>query len=400
MGVFNFVEHFFKQISERWRATAPGKNRMKLIFLFSTVTISFGFTYGTWHFSLPAYVVDNLNFRTFYLPQILCDNCTHFPFKYLIQNETNCDLQEDIFLLNIIISHHKRTKERNIIRQTWASVTEYKGYGIKTIIIFGRNSDEQMEKMLSQEANTYHDILQADFTEHYQNLTYKSIAALTWATNYCKQARFILKTDDDTFNHPHRIIDYLMRVSDDQFVGGSVMTEKPIRKKNKYRVDYRLYPHAYYPTFCAGPGYILSQTAAKALLAVHHNVTYVPMEDIYITGALRTAAGIPFTKIPGMVVKLTETELTECGLATWIKNKHEVEPNDMKKYWDRAKTADVNVHCTNERTFTVALVFGASVLWIWTLVHVMYHSKPGDSRSFYEQSTTILSTSKNGHHNL
>ena len=37
-----------------------------------------------------------------------------------------------------------------------------------------------------------------DFIDSYRNLTVKSIMALKWATEHCKNAKLIFKMDDDT----------------------------------------------------------------------------------------------------------------------------------------------------------------------------------------------------------
>ena len=51
---------------------------------------------------------------------------------------------------------------------------------------------------IRKENDLYHDIVQEDFIDSYRNLTVKSIMALKWATEHCKNAKLIFKMDDDT----------------------------------------------------------------------------------------------------------------------------------------------------------------------------------------------------------
>lgn len=70
------------------------------------------------------------------------------------------------------------------------------------------------------EASTYWDIIQIDIAEEYQALTNKTMAGLQWATSRYPDARFILKSDDDSFNAIHRFSNYLHRARENNFIGG------------------------------------------------------------------------------------------------------------------------------------------------------------------------------------
>ncbi len=54
----------------------------------------------------PVYILDRLNLRPFFLPNIMCDGCNNFTFKYLMNNKSACTDQEEvsliIFMLRII----------------------------------------------------------------------------------------------------------------------------------------------------------------------------------------------------------------------------------------------------------------------------------------------------------
>ena len=49
------------------------------------------------------------------------------------------------------------------------------------------------------EFDQYRDMVQGNFIDRYRNLTLKAVLGLRWMSQYCSQAPFAIKTDDDTF---------------------------------------------------------------------------------------------------------------------------------------------------------------------------------------------------------
>jgi len=43
------------------------------------------------------------------------------------------------------------------------------------------------------------DLVQGNFVDSYKNLTLKAVMGLRWMSQYCSEAPFAIKTDDDTF---------------------------------------------------------------------------------------------------------------------------------------------------------------------------------------------------------
>ena len=86
------------------------------------------------------------------------------------------------------------------------------------------------------------------------------MAALWWAVGKCgSHAKFVLKTDDDSFNVPERYIDYLLNNavaaiadSDADFVGGQCASgEEPHREASHvWHVPAEHYPGHVLPMHC------------------------------------------------------------------------------------------------------------------------------------------------------
>ena len=65
--------------------------------------------------------------------------------------------------------------------------------------IAGSTSDTKLQKSIEDENQKFGDIIQGDFVDSYHNLSYKAIMGNLWAAEFCEQAEFVVKTDDDMF---------------------------------------------------------------------------------------------------------------------------------------------------------------------------------------------------------
>ena len=63
----------------------------------------------------------------------------------------------------------------------------------------GSTLDENIQRSLEEESQEYGDLVQGDFLDNYYNLSYKAIMGNLWVTEFCSQAEFLVKTDDDMF---------------------------------------------------------------------------------------------------------------------------------------------------------------------------------------------------------
>jgi beta-1,3-galactosyltransferase 2 len=217
---------------------------------------------------------------------------------------------------------------------------------------------------------------QADFTDHYRWLTNKTMMGLRWVREFCPGARFVLKTDDDGFNVPQRFVDYLIGIDAagvDRFVGGYCFTVMPDRRdSSKFYIPYSMYPDRYYPTYCSGPGYVLSRAAVADVVSVADDVLFLPMEDVFVSGVCRVAAGIIYTQIVG--VAEDQRQMTRCNLAVWVKNGHNIYPDATPLLWARVVDADRSTDCAGRNATTLVGLILFVVLWVR---HVLYIVRTG-----------------------
>lgn len=323
---------------------------------------------------IPVYVLDRLNLRPLFLPDIKCDGCNNFTYNFLVANENFCNkpgADSDVFLLIMVASYHPNVDARKAIRKTWGGDKQHKGLNVKTLFIFGTHADKNLNKQVQYELDHYGDVMQANFTDKYRTLTNKSMIGLQWVLRYCPQAKFVLKTDDDAFNVPQRYMDYLINTHLETFIGGYCFTIMPDRSpSSKFYTPYSMYPNYHYPTYCAGPGYVLSISAVRKIVDISPNVLFLPMEDVYVSGMCRVAAGIQYVQIEGTVI--SKHDMTRCNVASWAKNSHNTLPQEAIQIWrDNVIPANKIKDCArgNVRLIFALVVF--FLVWIKILYNVI-----------------------------
>ena len=71
--------------------------------------------------------------------------------------------------------------------------------------------DQGLEQEIRAEEAGHGDMVREDFLDTYQNLTLKTLAGIKWAGQFCGQAEFVMKTDDDMYVNLDNMMEYLKR---------------------------------------------------------------------------------------------------------------------------------------------------------------------------------------------
>ena len=86
-------------------------------------------------------------------------------------------------------------------------------HNAKLIFLLGTTStpDPELEQRIAEETALHGDLVREDFLDTYQNLTLKTLAGVKWAGQFCGQAEFVMKTDDDMYVNVGEVMEYLLR---------------------------------------------------------------------------------------------------------------------------------------------------------------------------------------------
>ncbi|NXM70317.1 B3GL1 acetylgalactosaminyltransferase, partial [Serilophus lunatus] len=201
------------------------------------------------------------------------------------------------FLAILVASHPRAVEARQAIRGTWGSQSSWGGHRVLTLFLLGQDTQggpRAAGLALEDESVLYGDILQQDFLDTYDNLTLKTIMAFQWLSQFCPNARFLMKTDVDVFINTPNLVEFLLR----QNSSGNLFTGYPLRDNFAYRgfdrkryISYEEYPFQLYPPYCSGMGYVLDGKLALRIYELMSHVRPVKFEDVYVGICLNILKG-------------------------------------------------------------------------------------------------------------
>ena len=178
-----------------------------------------------------------------------------------LENKTNIstpDIWFSTFLLILVPSIPLSSDSRQLIRDTW-----FKGFNnsedVALRFIVGTKSMET-EKIvkITEENETFGDIVFIDLKESYNALTNKTLALINWAHHHVKFS-YLLKCDDDSYAFVKNIIVELKKrpTNTKLYYGKVFIAKKPTHGKRKC-ADNNWNLGKYYIPYALGGGYILS----------------------------------------------------------------------------------------------------------------------------------------------
>jgi beta-1,3-galactosyltransferase 1 len=187
---------------------------------------------------------------------------------------------------------------RAVIRHTWASVGEL-GADSHLLFILGQPTAafQHVEELVYDEHRRYNDVLQISSTDTPAYLTAKSLAYIDWSLRRCVQAKYIVKTDDDTYlNLPllkQILMTYKQQMKGQVFaVGHMFKGAKPnsMRFSKWYHSAFKLSTQSF-PNYLSGSAYVIDARLLEAISSAKHLLEPLWLEDVYVTGMLAVHAG-------------------------------------------------------------------------------------------------------------
>ena len=267
-----------------------------------------------------------------------CNSCFPLNFRRTLNEENLCS-EGNVDLL-ILISTSPRNKEaRDAIRETWAGMCNNDKSKVKYLFVLGNATNQVVNEELRRESFQNHDIVQMDFKDAYANLTYKTMSGLKWMTDYCSQARFIMKTDDDMYVNIELLSLLIEQIPQDNFLGGFCWGPSPPHRdrESKWYVSFDMYRGGYFPAMCSGTGYILSSNIVHGILTASRNIPFFYLEDVYLALCVQKI-GLHPTAVTGFSNVLVP--YSQCDYKNSVITSHNVSPELLKYYWEDSRLCD------------------------------------------------------------
>ncbi|XP_063423227.1 beta-1,3-galactosyltransferase 1-like [Mytilus trossulus] len=213
-----------------------------------------------------------------------CTGCFPESIHLIIDNDQICKPSNvSIDILIMIMSSPQNKLSRNAIRDTWLKHTKTNKGNIRYVFLLG---DSSMTNELEKENLKTNDIILGSFKDTYNNLTYKTLMSFQWAAKHCRNAQFVMKTDDDVYVHIpglKRVIKENAKALQTAVGGYCQQVANPVRdKESKWYASFESYPQTTYPGYCSGTGYVTSLNVVTHIVKISKIVPFFHLEDVYI----------------------------------------------------------------------------------------------------------------------
>ena len=221
--------------------------------------------------------------------------------KFFLHNPELCT-KTNIDWLIYIISDSPNFEQRNLLRNTWANENLFKNLNIKVVFIVGQSLNFDVNDQIEQEFANFKDLVIGDFTEITESNTNKSVLALKWVSEYCGNAKFILKAVDTSFLNIFGVMELTKLQLTDRSIICPLWEENTMKimrtNCGSYCVSKKDFPNReYYPQYCAAIALITKPHVIKDLYSVSSDTPYFPIEDVYTTGILPVKLSTPLNFI-------------------------------------------------------------------------------------------------------
>ena len=265
--------------------------------------------------------------------------------EILLKNENLCSGGDQVTVM-YIYSSPGAFKNRETIRKTFGNTTLFKKYNLRVFFVLGRDHVCAVGKNVEhiyKEFNRHKDLVVGDFWDTYRNLSLKGIVALEFIHRHCKNARFVIKADDDVIVNTPKLLDILHKdsmTSNFTVWGYLIENTKPLycltKLFNKWCVLYSQYNRTFYPPYMFGAGFVLTADLVTPMLKASYKIAPYPIDDVYITGLLLEEVKISKmvnwkSHITMKTMKTTE-HLSDPG-APVLYFGHSLSPKQIEYWW-------------------------------------------------------------------
>nr|DAD32995.1 TPA_asm: hypothetical protein HUJ06_011846 [Nelumbo nucifera] len=182
-----------------------------------------------------------------------------------------------------VFSTGNNFERRMALRRSWMQYKAVRSGDVAVRFFIGLQKNKQVNIELWKESQMYGDIQLMPFVDYYNLITLKTVAICIMGIKILP-AKYIMKMDDDAFVRIDEVLSSLKgKVSNGLLYGLISFDSKPHRDRDsKWYISTEEWPHASYPPWAHGPGYIISRDIAKFIVQGHQerDLKLFKLEDV------------------------------------------------------------------------------------------------------------------------
>lgn len=257
--------------------------------------------------------------------------------------------EEPLFLFVGVVTAPGYFLRREYIRKAWLRNPNIGvGRPIEARFFVGEPQAEHAAA-LQREADEMGDIVQLPMHDSYDNLTAKTLELIRWAVFY-KEAKFVMKMDDDTYPNFHNLLPILRDTTAKYSLLGHIFSCAPVLNFTKWAEKKEVYNQPFYPTYAQGSGYILSFELARDIGVTRyedHKLTMLHNEDASVGLWIRRDKLLNID-LKDVVFKDLAARSTLYGCSENDLLSMNLQKKQMPCMWEKEASGSRNVCCPEE----------------------------------------------------
>ena len=214
----------------------------------------------------------------------LCKECFKYGSKERMSDVPGlCKDEDKIGIIFMIHSRVENRKGRDSLRKGWLSFTKNNTEAIaRYIFVLASNNSSSQDLM--KENKLFHDIIQFNVSDTYQELGRKVMLGLWWISENCWNSKFIIKTNDDVFINIPRLLQMFSERKDLKMgLFGKIQSAVVDREKgSKYYVPPHVFPDASFPRYADGIAYGFPTRWLAGIVKMAEYTPAVHIEDVFV----------------------------------------------------------------------------------------------------------------------
>ena len=203
-----------------------------------------------------------------------------------------------------------------VLKGTWPNTSQQNNSMISRLqiaFVLGLHSDEAVNRAIRQEHSHYNDIIQGDFTDHYHNMTLKSLLDLKVTATRCPHVQYLLKSDDDMIINLPYLLDILVAKPLKRSFMGPYNPRSRVYRDGVWKLTLEEFPFTFYPPYESGSAYVITGDLIHELFVTAEYVPHIFVDDVYVTGILGRILGVTHVRQRGFAYWGTKKP-TACDL--------------------------------------------------------------------------------------
>ena len=220
------------------------------------------------------------------------------PYHVILNNPDACSSDPQVLVGTPV--GPRQFLERMGTRHSWGSVRNVNGIRVKHLFFAGQDeNDPEGDRLLREENEYYHDIIQFDMKNHFMNLTLLSILTYNWTDVYCPHIQYYTRVDNDMWFNPYTYIkDVLSIPRNSSILGYLISSAHPFRhSSSRYYLPHRIYPEDTFPPYMSGCFVTLTRDVLPIVVNTSAKMDYLLYFDDVFLGQVAEKTGITLTPL-------------------------------------------------------------------------------------------------------